>query len=146
MAIGDKVKLRNTNETGVITNVLKGDMIEVALDGWNSKQLFSKNELTLISKSSDNQSVEIVIAGKAFEKGIFLAFVPQKRLTGESLILNLINNSNSDFAFTISIDKNDKSTGVMAGFLKGKTFQSANKDFFISNFDEWETLTFSALF
>jgi hypothetical protein len=145
MNIGDKVKLTNTTETGVIVNILKNNQLEVELDGWNSKQTFSKDELKLISKPIENDVFTPKIKENAFEKGIFLAFVPQKLAAGESLAFYVINNSIWDIPFAITIDKSNKSTGIMAGFLKSGTFQRATNDLLIANFDEWKTLTFSAI-
>ena len=73
MNIGDKVKLSNTKETGIIINFLRGDQVEVELDGWNSKQIFSKNELRLLEQPTENKEVAKPKPKNNFEKGVFLA-------------------------------------------------------------------------
>ncbi len=146
MNIGDKVKLTNTKETGIITNILRGDQVEVELDGWNNRQIFSKLELRPISQSVNNQSVETGIVGKSIEKGIYLAFVPQKFPTGDGLILHLINTTDWDLPFTLSIEKSGKTTGIMAGFLKKNSTQRAMKDLLVANFEDWKSMSFSSLY
>ena len=78
----------------------KGVFEPVELDGWNSKQVFSKNELRLAEQPAENKEVEKPKPKNNYEKGVFLAFIPQRLPTGEALELYAINNTDWDF-FTI---------------------------------------------
>ncbi|MES2795864.1 MAG: Smr/MutS family protein [Bacteroidota bacterium] len=146
MNIGDKVKLSNTKETGIITNFLRGDQVEVELDGWNSKQIFSKNELRLVDQPIENKEVAKPKSKNNFEKGVFLAFIPQKLPTGEYLELYAINNTDWDLPFSLTIDKTRTKSGLMAGFLNAGAFQKHIEKLKIENFEEWKSMTFSAIY
>jgi Domain of unknown function (DUF2027)/Smr domain len=143
---GDKVKLSKTTETGVILNILRGDQVEVALDGWNSPQIFSKNELRIIEKPADIQVVATKKLDNDYEKGIFLAFVPLKLPMGEILDLYVINNTEWDLPFNITIDKTRSKIGLMAGLLKSGSYQKHKENLKIDQFDDWKTMTFSAIY
>lgn len=146
MNIGDKVKLSNTKETGIVINFLRGDQVEVELDGWNSKQIFSKNELRLVNQPAENKEIAKPKPKNNFEKGVFLAFLPQKLPTGESLELYAINNTDWDLPFSLIVDKTRTKSGLMAGFLKAGSFQKHIEKLKIENFEEWKSMTFSAIY
>lgn len=146
MNIGDKVKLSNTKETGIIINFLRGDQVEVELDGWNSKQVFSKNELRLVEQPAENKEIAKPKPKNNFEKGVFLAFIPQKLLTGESLELYAINNTDWDLPFSLTVDKTRTKSGLMAGFLKAGSFQKHIEKLKIEHFEDWKSMTFSAIY
>ncbi len=143
---GDRVKLSKTTETGTITNILKGDQVEVSLDGWNSVQVFSKNDLKLI---------EITIASAVpapskiendYEKGIFIAFVPIKLPIGECQELYLINNTAWDLPFSLTIDKTRSKIGLMAGFMPSVSYKKHAERLKMENFEDWKNITFSAIY
>jgi Smr domain len=146
MNIGDKVKLTNTTETGIIANILKGERVEVALDGWNSTQVFNKNELTLLSKPVEIKGFGENTNISSYEKGIFLAFVPHKLPNGEGLNLYIINTTEWDLPFAISIEKNDSKAGLMAGFLKSGGIEKCANSLLISNFEAWKNLNISLIY
>ncbi len=146
MNIGDKVILANTKEKGIVICFLKGDQVEVALDGWNSKQVFTKNELRLVDQPTENKPVMTAKPKNDFEKGIFLAFVPNKMHSGDNLELYVINNTDWDLPFSITIDKTRTKAGLMAGFIKSGGFQKHCEKLKIENFDEWKTISFSTLY
>jgi hypothetical protein len=146
MNIGDKVKLHKTTETGTITQLLRGDMVEVELDGWNSRQSFSKNELKIIGQQLGIEPVVTIRPVNKYEKGVFVGFSPIKLPTGEFLELYAINNTEWDLPFSITIDKTRSKTGLMAGFLKAGSFQKYHHKLSIANFDDWKTMTFSGLY
>lgn len=146
MNIGDKVKLSNTKESGIITALLPGGQVEVELDGWNSKQVFSKNELRLFENLVENKSIEPQKLSNTFEKGIFLAYIPQKLPTGESLELYIINNTDWDLPFAISLNKTRTNHGLMAGFLKARNYQKHTERLLVANFDDWKTMNVQAIF
>lgn len=143
---GDRVKLSKTTETGSITNILRGDLVEVALDGWNSTQVFSKNELKIIEKPVDITQIAPKKLENDYEKGVFLAFVPQKLPTGECLELFAINNTEWELPFSLTIDKTRSKIGLMAGFLKSGSYQKYDEKLKMENFDEWKSMTFSAIY
>ena len=146
MNIGDKVKLSNTKETGIIINFLRGDQVEVELDGWNSKQVFSKNELRLVEQPAENKEVAKPKPKNNFEKGVFLAFVPLKLPTGEALELYAINNTDWDLPFSLTLDKTRTRAGLMAGFLKAGSHQKHIEKLKMEHFEEWKSMTFSAIY
>jgi hypothetical protein len=146
MNIGDKVKLSNTKETGIIINFLQGDQVEVELDGWNSKQVFTKNELRLVNQPIENKEIVKPKPKNNFEKGVFLAFIPQKLPTGISLELYAINNTDWDLPFSLTIDKTRTKIGLMAGFLKAGSVQKHDEKLKIEHFDDWKSMTFSAIY
>jgi DNA-nicking Smr family endonuclease len=145
MNIGDKVTLNKTTETGTITQLLRGDLVEVELEGWNSRQTFSKNELKLLNKTAENEAIAPRKEVNKYEKGVFLAFAPIKLPTGEFLEFYAINNSEWDLPFSITIDKTRSKTGLMAGFLKAGSFQKYHDKLSMVNFEDWKSMTFSAL-
>jgi hypothetical protein len=146
MNIGDKVILANTKETGIVINFLRGDQVEVELDGWNSKQVFSKIELKLVNQPIENKEIVKQKPNNTFAIGVFLAFIPQKLPTGESLELYAINNTDWDLPFSLTIDKTRTKIGLMAGFLKAGSFQKHVEKLKIEHFDDWKSMTFSAIY
>lgn len=146
MNIGDKVKLSNTKETGIVTRFLHGDQVEVELDGWNSKQVFSKNEIRLADQPLENKEVVKSKPINNSQIGIFLAFVPVKLPTGESLEFYLINNTEWDFPFSITIDKTRTKTGLLAGFLKAGSYQKHVEKLKIEQFEDWKSMGISAIY
>ncbi len=146
MNIGDKVKLSNTKETGIITAILRGDQVEVELDGWNSKQVFSKNELRLIDQPVENKEVVRSKPINNFEKGLFLGFIPQKYLQEEYLEFYIINNTEWDMPFSLCFDKTRTKVGFMAGFLKSGAIQKHSEKLKFDHFEDWKSLSISAIY
>jgi DNA-nicking Smr family endonuclease len=152
MHIGDKVRLLQHKEEGVIVRFKGNDVVEVEIeDGFRLPVL--RRELVVVSpiedqafkaKSSPQTATPQATApqGIRAEKGIFMAFVP---LNDRELSLHLINNTDWELPYSLSVTFERHCRGLSGGALKPKTMVKVT-DLAVKDFDEWGAFTLSCLY
>jgi hypothetical protein len=153
MNIGDRVRLIHSKEEGIITKLMKDNVVEVEIeDGF--KLLILKRELTIISssekqyfgkKSSEIDEVKPLVKPTTVkaEKGIFLAF---ERKNEKEIAIYVINNTDFDLPFSLTTSTEKTNRGLLGGFLKAKSFQKSPIELLIKDFDEWGSFHFQAFY
>ncbi|MCY7352514.1 MAG: Smr/MutS family protein [Cytophagaceae bacterium] len=155
MNIGDKVRLLHGKESGIVTRLLSGDLIEIEIEE-GFKIPVQRRELALVSpeeairfkpgtpasaqlapQRKQNPSTEIVA-----NKGLYLAFVP---LNDRELAQHVINNTDWDVPFALSAGSEPHLRGLATGVLKSRTAQKI-QDLAVKDFETWGVFTFQALF
>lgn len=153
MNIGDRVRLIHSKEEGIITKLLKDNVVEVEIeDGFKLPVL--KRELAVISStenqffrksnvSTDEIKPTIKPSAVKAEKGIFLAFEQKNE---KDMAVYVVNNTDFDLPFSLTLGSDKSQRGLIGGFLKAKTFQKSNTDLSMNEFDEWGTFNFQAFY
>lgn len=155
MNIGDKVRLIHSKEEGIITRFLKDNVVEVEIEA-GFKLPVLKRELAVVSKTENQffkptqapaqnevaKQKEIKPVIKA-DKGVFLAFFP---INDKSVSIYLINNSDWNLPFSLTLDTGRIHIGLMGGILKAKGAQKSGLDLSIKNIEEWGSFTFQGLY
>jgi hypothetical protein len=154
MNIGDKVRLVHGREEGVIVKILSNGIVEIEIeDGF--KIPAKQSEVVVINDMEQRafrpsstvnldpqrgyrpQTPEVMAL-----KGIYIAFVP---LNDRELSQHLINNTDFELPFMLSVGSDPHHKGLAAGVLKPKT-QLKIQDLLIKDFEDWGTFTFQAFF
>lgn len=150
MNVGDIVRLTHSKEQGVITKVLKNDLFEVEIDGGFRLPILRK-ELTFVSSSENkfftNKNGIILPQSpqnlpKA-EKGIFLAF---ENVNDKELAIYLINNTDWEICFILSLGSDKNHRGILAGLLHVRQFLKSSHQISLKSLDEYETFSFKGLY
>lgn len=159
MNIGDKVRLTHGIEQGVITRILQGNIVEVEIeDGF--KIPVQRSELSVVSSveaqvfkapepnrfepqrqqewGTQRTSGPEIVANK----GIYMAFV---LVNDRELSLHLVNNTDWDLPFMLSVGTDPHHKGLASGTLKPKTTLKV-QDFLVKEFEEWGTFVFQAFY
>ncbi len=147
MNIGDKVRMLHGREQGVITRILPGDIIEVAIDNdftipvsrrdvviiaADEAKAFSQEitpSQTIHPRKQPFTTPETVVA----EGGIFLAFVNQ---TPELLALHLINNSDTDLLYTFGELRKGNFKGLSANKVSARS-NNLLGHYHLGEFENW---------
>ena len=149
MNIGDKVRFIHSKGEGIVTKILKNDLVEIETeDGFKTPTL--RKALAVVSKIEDkyftskdeihkNEEIKELITSK---KGIFLAFLP---LNQNRFHLIIINNTDYNLPFCLTIQKEEIIEGVGAGYLESKNSITL-KEFDNQNFDSWGTFQFDCFY
>lgn len=153
MNIGDRVRLIHSKEEGIITKLLKDNVVEVEIeDGFKLPVL--KRELAVISSTENqffrkstvlNDEIKPVAkpTGVNAEKGIFMAF---EQKNDREISTYLINNTDFDLPFTLTLGSDKAQRGLLGGCLKAKSFQKSLSDLQMKDFDEWGVFNFQAFY
>ena len=148
MNIGDRVRLLHSNEEGIVSKLIDAKLVEVEIeDGFGIPVL--RNELVIVaSEESQNFKSEIQTTSsyqkpKIFaDKGVFLAFVPEKN---DISALFIVNNTDLEIPFTLFSSGSNHTEGLANGIIQGRT-ATKTAEFRQSNFEQWPTITFQCLF
>ncbi|WP_229239266.1 hypothetical protein [Emticicia agri] len=155
MNIGDKVRLLHSKEEGIITRFLKDNVVEVEIEA-GFKLPVLRRELAIVSKteqqffkpvqpSSGNEvtkqkDTKPVIKA---DKGVFLAFLP---VNDKSVAVYLINNSDWNFPFTLTLHTERIHVGLLGGVLQAKSSQKSPLELAIKDMEEWGSFSFQAFY
>jgi hypothetical protein len=164
MNIGDKVRLVHGREEGIITKLLPNNCIEVEIeDGF--KIPVQRSEAVLINELEKKVFNTGKVATQTFapqrdlgqartftgnstapeilaNKGLYMAFVP---LNDRELSQHLINNTDWELPFMLSVGTDPHHKGLASGVLKPKTHIKV-QDVLVKDFEQWGTFTFQAFF
>jgi len=153
MNIGDKVRLLHSKEEGIVTRLLDNNIIEVEIeDGFRLPIM--KRELAVVSAAeaqafrtqSNPQPAtridETRAVGIKADKGIFMAFVP---LNERELVQYLVNNSDWDLPYTLTMPTERHQRGLSGGLLKAKSSVKV-QELLAKDFDDWGTFVFNCLY
>ncbi|MFN3852028.1 MAG: Smr/MutS family protein [Spirosomataceae bacterium] len=147
MNIGDRVRLLHSKEEGIVTKFLKGDVVEVEIEeGFKLPVL--KRELAVVAKTEnryfgENKTEEKPKVNVKAEVGVFVAFQTNDNKNYSIFILN---NTDWDFAYTLTSDYDNKHRGLMGGFIQAKSFHKSQIELSQNSFDEWGVFTFQAIY
>lgn len=155
MNIGDKVRLIHSKEEGIITRFLKDNVVEVEIEA-GFKLPVLRRELAVVSTTEKQffkpvqttpenvlaKQKELKPAIKA-DKGIFLAFLPTN---DKSVSICLINNSDWNLPFSLTLNTDRIYIGLLGGVLKGKSVQKSNLDLLVKEIEEWGSFSFQAFY
>lgn len=150
MNIGDKVRNIKGTEEGIVTQFLKGNLVEVEIeDGFPIP--FLKSELVVVSSKegqyfkkdqlTPQQESQTVIPRS--EKGIYFALVP---LSGDSYIVKVVNNTDWEVPFTLHTGEGKSLRGLISGTMPPKQSMQASTTLKMKDLDEWSTLSIQALY
>jgi hypothetical protein len=155
MNIGDKVRLIHSKEEGIITRFLKDNVVEVEIEA-GFKLPVLKRELAIVSKTETQffkptQLPTSNEVGKQKEtkpvikadKGIFLAFLP---INDKSVSIFLVNNSDWNLPFSLTLTTDRINVGLSGGLLKARSSQKSTLDLDIKDMEEWGSFNFQALY
>jgi hypothetical protein len=153
MNVGDKVRLIHSKEEGIITRIMPNNVIEVEIeDGFRLPVM--KRELAVVSAQeaqafrtqkspqAPEKATETRPTGIKAEKGIFMAFVP---LNDREVVLHLVNNTDWDLPYTLTMPTERHQRGLSGGYLKAKSSLKV-QDLLIKDFDDWGTFVFNCLY
>jgi hypothetical protein len=153
MNIGDRVRLMRGREEGIITKILGNGLLEIEIeDGFTIP--VQKSDIVVISEMEQkvfNPVAPSRIEPQATEKrqnsseilanrGIYMAFVP---VNDRELAQYLINNTDWELPFMLSVGSDPHHKGLAAGTLKAKTTLKV-QNILVKDFEEWGTFTFQA--
>jgi Domain of unknown function (DUF2027)/Smr domain len=153
MNIGDRVRLMRGREEGIITKILGNGLLEIEIeDGFTIP--VQKSDIVVISEMEQkvfNPIAPSRIEPQATEKrqnpseilanrGIYMAFVP---VNDRELSQYLINNTDWELPFMLSVGSDPHHKGLAAGTLKAKTTLKV-QNILVKDFEEWGTFTFQA--
>lgn len=150
MNIGDKVRNVKGIEEGIVTKLLKDNLVEVEIeDGFVIP--FLKSELVIVSSSENKyfKTDEPTASQKAnaiiprSEKGIYFALQP---LTDNTYTVQFINNTEWEMPFTLHIGEGKNLRGLLSGTLSPKSSQKATTTLKSKDFDEWSLLSIQVLY
>ena len=151
MNIGDRVRLMRGREEGVVTKILANGLIEIEIeDGFSipvknsdvvvihemEQKVFNPTPASRIEPQITNRrsSTNEILANK----GIYMAFVPNN---DRELSQYLINNTDWEMPFMLSVGSDPHHKGLAAGTLKAKTTLKI-QNILVKDFEEWGTFTF----
>ncbi|WP_337040633.1 Smr/MutS family protein [Emticicia sp. 17c] len=153
MNIGDRVRLVHSKEEGIITKFLKDNLIEVEIEtGFRLPVL--RRELAVVSGSEkqffkpqpasekETKPKEVKNQVRA-DKGIFLAFLPAN---AKETPVYLVNNTDWDLPFTLTLNNTRIHTGLLGGILKAKSFQKSPLELSLKEMEEWGSFSFQAFY
>lgn len=153
MNIGDKVRLVHSKEEGIITRFLQNDVVEIEIEeGFRLPVL--KRELAVVNAAEGQffrgqkgsptveKSADPRPAGIKAEKGIFMAFVP---LNDREMALHLVNNTDWDLPYALTMPTERHQRGLSGGVMKAKSSVKV-LDLLIKDFDDWGTFVFNCLY
>jgi len=153
MNVGDKVRFVHSKEAGIVTRILPNNVIEVEIeDGFRVPVM--KRELAVVSAQEAQafrgqpspqpaeKATETRPTGIKAEKGIFMAFVP---LNDREVVLHLVNNTDWDLPYTLTMPTERHQRGLSGGYLKAKSSLKV-QDLLIKDFDDWGTFVFNCLY
>lgn len=153
MNVGDKVRLIHSKEEGIITRIMPNNVIEVEIeDGFRLPVM--RRELAVVSAQEAQafrastspvttaKTTETRPTGIMAEKGIFMAFVP---LNDRELVLYLVNNTDWDLPYALTMPSERHQRGLSGGCLKAKSSLRV-QDLLIKDFDDWGTYVFNCLY
>jgi hypothetical protein len=153
MNVGDKVRLIHSKEEGIITRIMPNNVIEVEIeDGFRLPVM--RRELAVVSAQEAQafratpsplptaKTTETRPTGIMAEKGIFMAFVP---LNDRELVLHLVNNTDWDLPYALTMPSERHQRGLSGGCLKAKSSLRV-QDLLIKDFDDWGTYVFNCLY
>ncbi|MEI7585065.1 Smr/MutS family protein [Runella sp.] len=153
MNVGDKVRFVHSKEAGIVTRILPNNVIEVEIeDGFRVPVM--KRELAVVSAQEaqafrgqasakpTEKATETRPTGIKAEKGIFMAFVP---LNDRELVLHLVNNTDWDLPYTLTMPTERHQRGLSGGMLKAKSSLKV-QDLLIKDFEDWGTFVFNCLY
>jgi hypothetical protein len=150
MNIGDKVRNIRGTEEGIVTRLLKDNLVEVEIeDGFAIP--FLKSELVIVSSSESkyfkkNEPSAAEVAKTVIprsEKGIYLALVP---ISESTYTVSVINNTDWEMPYTLHVGEGKGIRGMLSGSLSPKSSQQASSTLKMQDFDEWSTLSIQALY
>jgi hypothetical protein len=140
-------------EEGVVTKVLGNGLLEIEIeDGFTIP--VQKGDIVVISEmeqkvfnptlpsriepqnTDKRQTINEILANK----GIYMAFVP---VNDRELSQHLINNTDWDIPFMLSVGADPHHKGLAAGVMKPKTSLKV-QNVLVKDFEEWGTFTFQA--
>ena len=153
MNIGDRVRLMRGREEGIVTKILGNGLLEIEIeDGFTipvkhsdvvvihemEQKVFNPTPASRIEPQiTDRRSpVSEVLANR----GIYMAFVP---VNDRELAQYLINNTDWEIPFMLSVGSDPHHKGLAAGTLKAKTTLKV-QNILVKDFEEWGTFTFQA--
>jgi hypothetical protein len=145
MNIGDKIRLLHGNEEGTVTKIFSGGRIEVEIeDGFRIPVM--KNEIVVISESErqyfgDGKIAQPKVTPALEElsqaaEGLFLGYIS---LNDKDHSLYFINNTEKDFAYSISEMFGENSRTLSAGLSAGKSYHKLDEKSIVK-FEEWPSL------
>jgi Smr domain len=154
MNVGDKVRFVHSKEAGIVTRILPNNVIEVEIeDGFRVPVM--RRELAVVSSQEAQafrrgqaspqpaeKATETRPTGIRAEKGIFMAFVP---LNDREVVLHLVNNTDWDLPYTLTMPTERHQRGLSGGYLKAKSSLKV-QDLLIKDFDDWGTFVFNCLY
>lgn len=152
LTIGDRVRLLHGKEEGIVKKISKDGLIEVEIeDGFCIPVLRSELAVVATTEQQYFKSATKPAASKAneskpiprAEKGIYLALSPIREAT---FSVYLINNTDWQLPFSLSMGSLQNNSGVMAGCLLPKTHQLAAKELRMTQFDDWSVVNFQTLY
>lgn len=155
MNIGDKVRLIHSKEEGIITRFLKDNVVEVEIEA-GFKLPVLRRELAVVSTTEKQffkpvqpapqteiaKQKEAKPAIKA-DKGVFLAFLP---INDKSVAIYLVNNSDWNLPFSLTLNNGRIHVGLIGGILRGKSAQKSNLELEVKDIEEWGSFSFQALY
>ena len=153
MNIGDRVRLMRGREEGIVTKILGNGLLEIEIeDGFTipvkhsdvvvihemEQKVFNPTPASRIEPQiTDRRSpVSEVLANR----GIYMAFVP---VNDRELAQYIINNTDWELPFMLSVGSDPHHKGLAAGTLKAKTTLKV-QNILVKDFEEWGTFTFQA--
>jgi len=153
MNVGDKVRFVHSKESGIVTRIMPNNVIEVEIeDGFRVPVM--RRELAVVSAQEAQafrgqqspqpaeKATEMRPTGIRAEKGIFMAFVP---LNDREVVLHLVNNTDWDLPYTLTMPTERHQRGLSGGMLKAKSSLKV-QDLLIKDFDDWGTFVFNCLY
>jgi len=155
MNIGDKVRLIHSKEEGIITRFLKDSVVEVEIEAGfklpvlrrelavvstNEKQFFKPVQVAPVQDIAKQKEAKPVIKA---DKGVFLAFLP---INDKLVSIYVVNNSDWNFPFSLTLNTDRIHVGLLGGVLKAKSAQKSNLDLAIKDIEEWGSFTFQAFY
>jgi hypothetical protein len=153
MNIGDRVRLMRGREEGIITKILGNGLLEIEIeDGFTIP--VQKSDIVVISEMEQKvfnptptSRIEPQITDRRVpvseiisNRGIYMAFVPNN---DRELSQYLINNTDWELPFMLSVGSDPHHKGLAAGTLKAKTTLKV-QNVLVKDFEEWGTFTFQA--
>ncbi len=151
MNIGDRVRLMRGREEGIVTKILANGLIEIEIeDGFSipvkhsdvvvihemEQKVFNPTPTSRIEPQvTDRRSPTNEILAN---RGIYMAFVPNN---DRELSQYLINNTDWEMPFMLSVGSDPHHKGLAAGTLKAKTTLKI-QNILVKDFEEWGTFTF----
>ncbi len=158
MNIGDRVRLLRGKEEGIVTKILSNNIIEIEIeDGFT---IPVKRSDAVIIDELEQKTFKPVAPSRSFEpqasierrqpttpeilanKGVYMAFVP---VNDRELSQHLINNTDWELPFMLSVGSDPHHKGLASGTLKPKSSIKV-QNVLVKDFEEWGTFVFQAFF
>ena len=153
MNIGDRVRLMRGREEGIVTKILGNGLLEIEIeDGFTipvkhsdvvvihemEQKVFNPTPASRIEPQITDRRV--TVSEILSNRGIYMAFVPNN---DRELSQYLINNTDWELPFMLSVGSDPHHKGLAAGTLKAKTTLKV-QNILVKDFEEWGTFTFQA--